>query len=103
MYSNYQGGNYQQGFNPNETYDQQGPHKKKDLAAKQHVGTEEIREIVEKLNSNPFNENFTLVTFDELNSMELMELLNKIIAKLDESYQSQNLRKEEVAKAGERI
>lgn len=35
---------------------------------KLQVGTEEIREIVQRLNSKPFNENYTLVSFDELST-----------------------------------
>ena len=31
------------------------------------IGTEEVKEIVGRLNQKPFNESFSLVTFDELN------------------------------------
>ncbi len=66
---------YQQGqFNPNELYDPQGAFKKKEAPAKTHVGTEEIREIVERLNAKPFDQNFTLVTFDELNGYSSLSI-----------------------------
>ncbi len=35
---------------------------------KTHITTEDIREIVQKLNQKPFNQTLTLVTFDELSS-----------------------------------
>jgi len=38
------------------------------------INTEDIREIVEKLNAKPFDENFTLVTFDELSPYSFLFL-----------------------------
>jgi hypothetical protein len=65
-FAGYQRGNYQGQFNPNEVYDPQGAYKKKEQAVKTHIGTEDIREIVERLNAKPLNQDFTLVSFDEL-------------------------------------
>jgi hypothetical protein len=38
------------------------------LPVKTVIGTEDLREIVMKLNNKPFNENLTLVSFDEFSS-----------------------------------
>lgn len=51
-----------------------------------NVGTEELREIIGWLNRKPFENNFTLVSFDELNPNELLELVNTIFAKLDKKH-----------------
>ena len=45
--------------------------------------TEDIREIVQCLNSPPFNKGTTLVAFDELSPLELLELLNEVCKYLD--------------------
>ncbi|EGR32885.1 intraflagellar transport protein, putative [Ichthyophthirius multifiliis] len=47
------------------------------------IGTDEVRQIVKCLNDKPFNENYKLVTFDELNPMELLDVLNKVLTHLD--------------------
>ena len=39
--------------------------------------------MVQLLNAKPFNESLSMVTFDELNPFELLELLNKIFVHLD--------------------
>jgi hypothetical protein len=36
------------------------------LPIKTIITTEDIREIVQRLNTKPFNESYSLVTFDEL-------------------------------------
>lgn len=54
-----------------------------DTRFKFNVGTEELREIIGWLNRKPFEYNFTLVSFDELNPNESLELVNNIFAKLD--------------------
>jgi intraflagellar transport protein 81 len=51
-----------------------------------NVGTEELREIIGWLNRKPFDNNFTLVSFDELGSTELLELVNSIFGKLDKKH-----------------
>jgi hypothetical protein len=33
-----------------------------------NITTDDVREIVYRLNNKPFNENFSLVTFDELSA-----------------------------------
>ena len=48
------------------------------LPVKNNIGAEEIREIVQRLNAKPFEENLSLVTFDEFTTLELLELLNKV-------------------------
>ena len=65
-YQGFQQGGMQGQFNPNGLYDPQGNFQKKQPPTKTHIGTEEIREIVERLNAKPFDQNFTMVTFDEL-------------------------------------
>lgn len=35
---------------------------------KTHINTEDLKEIINNLNKKPFNENFSLATFDELSS-----------------------------------
>lgn len=59
-----------------------------DMPVKTVINTEDIKEIVYRLNQKPFNENYNLVTFDELNPVELLELLNKIFTHLDKSFQN---------------
>ena len=49
-----------------------------------HVTTEEIKEIVQCLNSPPFSKTLTLVSFDEKTPHELLELLNDVFGYLDE-------------------
>ncbi|CAK79733.1 unnamed protein product (macronuclear) [Paramecium tetraurelia] len=46
------------------------------------INTDDIKEIVGILN-NRFNENYSLVSFDEQNQFEFLELLNKIFTHLD--------------------
>ena len=53
-------------FNPNQPYDGQANYGQPELVSRTIIGTEEIREIVAKLNAKPFDENFTLVKFDDL-------------------------------------
>lgn len=51
-----------------------------------NIGTEELREIIGWLNRKPFDNNFTLVSFDELGATELLELVNTIFSKLDKKH-----------------
>jgi len=53
-------------FNPNQLYEGQGNYGQSEFVSRTIIGTEEIREIVAKLNAKPFDENFTLVKFDDL-------------------------------------
>ncbi|KAF0715670.1 hypothetical protein AaE_011282 [Aphanomyces astaci] len=43
----------------------------------------EVQAIVEKLNKDPFNHNFTLVAFDEKSNFELLQVLNEVFAEMD--------------------
>ncbi|KAF0696267.1 Aste57867_12965 [Aphanomyces stellatus] len=43
----------------------------------------ELQLIVEKLNKEPFNHNFTLVAFDEKSNFELLQVLNEVFAEMD--------------------
>ncbi|ETW10174.1 hypothetical protein H310_00544 [Aphanomyces invadans] len=43
----------------------------------------EVQLIVEKLNKEPFNHNFTLVAFDEKSNFELLQVLNEVFAEMD--------------------
>ena len=45
--------------------------------------TEDIKEIVQCLNSPPFNKGLALVSFDEMSPLELLELLNEVFTHLD--------------------
>lgn len=50
------------------------------------ASTEEIKEIVRNLNAPPFSMNLTLYSFDEKSQLELLELLNSILAELDSKH-----------------
>ncbi|OQS07614.1 Intraflagellar Transport Protein 81 [Thraustotheca clavata] len=43
----------------------------------------ELQLIVEKLNKEPFNHNFTLVAFDEKSNFELLQILNEVFSAMD--------------------
>ena len=45
--------------------------------------TEDIKEIVQCLNSPPFNKGLALVSFDEMSPLELLELMNDVFTHLD--------------------
>lgn len=47
------------------------------------IGTEEMKDIIYVLNKPPFNEQLSLVTFDDLSQLDLLELLNKVLVHLD--------------------
>ena len=69
--------NYVPAFNLGEGYDgtNQQFKKKPVMPMRSTIGTEEIKEIVQRLNAKPFNENFTLVSFDELSTYPFKKLL----------------------------
>lgn len=50
------------------------------------IGASQIREIVNTLNSDPFDENLTLFSFDELSHQSLRELLFKIIEDIEPEF-----------------
>lgn len=70
MYGNYDQDPYKSGggFMPsNYAYGQpQSQPGQQELVFKQILMAEDIKEIVSRLNTSPFAENLTLVTFDEL-------------------------------------
>ena len=99
MYNNY-GSNYQNGATEkNENLNSKEAVK---LKFKFNIGIEEIRELIDLLNRKPFDENLTLVSFDEQNKTELLELLNKVLGFLDAS-QNVVLRNEKQEDTEERI
>lgn len=53
----------------------------------------QLKEIVDKLNAEPFNSDLSLVSFDEKDPFELMELLKKVLVYLDPKH-SVDLREE---------
>ncbi|XP_053135619.1 intraflagellar transport protein 81 homolog isoform X1 [Hemicordylus capensis] len=45
--------------------------------------SDQLKFIVEKLNKEPFKKNFNLITFDSLESMQLLQLLNDVFGEID--------------------
>ncbi|XP_018587006.1 intraflagellar transport protein 81 homolog [Scleropages formosus] len=45
--------------------------------------SEQIKFIVEQLNKEPFKKNFNLITFDSLEPMQLLQVLNDVLADID--------------------
>ncbi|XP_066465999.1 intraflagellar transport protein 81 homolog [Tiliqua scincoides] len=45
--------------------------------------SDQLKFIVEKLNKEPFKKNFNLITFDSLESMQLLQLLNDVLGEID--------------------
>lgn len=45
--------------------------------------SEQLKFIVEQLNRDPFKKNFNLITFDSLESMQLLQILNDVLAEID--------------------
>ncbi|XP_036382860.1 intraflagellar transport protein 81 homolog [Megalops cyprinoides] len=45
--------------------------------------SEQIKFIVEQLNKDPFKKNFNLITFDSLEPMQLLQILNDVLAEVD--------------------
>jgi len=60
----------------------------------------DVRFIVERLNQRPFSRDFTLVSFDELSPLELLELFNDVLFYLDAAQHSVDLREERRQDAG---
>lgn len=55
--------------------------------------SEQIKSIVEQLNKEPFKKNFNLITFDSLEPMQLLQVLNDVLAEIDPK-QSIDIREE---------
>ncbi|XP_034646945.1 intraflagellar transport protein 81 homolog isoform X2 [Trachemys scripta elegans] len=47
------------------------------------IMSDQIKSIVEKLNKEPFKKNYNLITFDSLESMQLLQLLNDVLGEID--------------------
>uniref|UniRef100_A0A3Q3STC8 Intraflagellar transport protein 81 homolog n=1 Tax=Mastacembelus armatus TaxID=205130 RepID=A0A3Q3STC8_9TELE len=45
--------------------------------------SEQLKIIVEQLNKEPFKKNFNLITFDSLDPMQLLQILNDVLAEID--------------------
>ncbi|XP_055024041.1 intraflagellar transport protein 81 homolog [Misgurnus anguillicaudatus] len=45
--------------------------------------SEQLKFIVEQLNREPFKKNFNLITFDSLEPMQLLQILNDVLAEID--------------------
>lgn len=45
--------------------------------------SEQLKFIVEHLNKDPFKKNVNLITFDSLGPMQLLEILNDVLAEID--------------------
>ncbi|KAL0979540.1 hypothetical protein UPYG_G00186350 [Umbra pygmaea] len=55
--------------------------------------SEQLKFIVEHLNKDPFKKNFNLITFDSLEPMQLLQILNDVLAEIDPK-QSIDIREE---------
>ena len=44
---------------------------------------EQLKFIVEHLNKEPFKKNFNLITFDSVEPMQLLQILNDVLAEID--------------------
>ncbi|XP_039628079.1 intraflagellar transport protein 81 homolog [Polypterus senegalus] len=55
--------------------------------------SEQIKFIVDQLNKEPFRKNFNLITFDSLEPMQLLQVLNDVLAEIDPK-QNINVREE---------
>mmetsp|Transcript_45040 Transcript_45040/g.104338 ORF Transcript_45040/g.104338 Transcript_45040/m.104338 type:complete len:673 (+) Transcript_45040:88-2106(+) len=62
----------------------------------------QLKEIVDRLNAAPFRMDLSLVTFDEAEPLELMEILNKVLSYLDSKHEV-DLREEQSEKMYQRI
>lgn len=45
--------------------------------------SEQLKFVVEQLNKEPFKKNLNLITFDSLESMQLLQTLNDVLAEID--------------------
>ncbi|XP_054906478.1 intraflagellar transport protein 81 homolog [Poeciliopsis prolifica] len=55
--------------------------------------SEQLKFIVQQLNMEPFRKNFNLITFDSLEPMQLLQILNDVLAEIDPK-QSMDIREE---------
>lgn len=45
--------------------------------------SDKIKFIVDNLNKEPFRKNYNLITFDSLEPMQLLQILNDVLAEID--------------------
>lgn len=45
--------------------------------------SDQIKFIVDNLNKEPFRKNYNLITFDSLEPMQLLQILNDVLAEID--------------------
>lgn len=45
--------------------------------------SEQLKFIVEQLNKDPFKKNFNLITFDSLEPVQLLQVLNDVLTEID--------------------
>lgn len=45
--------------------------------------SEQLKFIVEQLNKEPFKKNFNLITFDSLDTVQLLQILNDVLSEID--------------------
>lgn len=45
--------------------------------------SEQMKAIVQQLNKEPFNKNYNLISFDSLEPLQLLQILNDVLAVID--------------------
>lgn len=45
--------------------------------------SEQLKFIVDQINREPFKKNFNLITFDSIEPMQLLQILNDVLAEID--------------------
>ncbi|THD24680.1 Intraflagellar transport protein 81 [Fasciola hepatica] len=64
--------------------------------------SETIRFITQKLNSEPFNKSFNLISFDSIESIQLLQLVNDVISEIDAKHKM-DIREESADQTAVRI
>ncbi|KAM9328911.1 intraflagellar transport protein 81 homolog [Gastrophryne carolinensis] len=64
--------------------------------------SDQLKFIVEKLSKEPFKKNFNLITFDSLEPMQLLQVLNDVLAEIDPKH-SVDIREEMVEQTAKRM
>ncbi|KAK2522791.1 Ift81 [Columba guinea] len=66
------------------------------------IMSDQIQFIVEKLNQEPFRKNYNLITFDSLESVQLLQLLNDVLGEIDPKH-AVDIREELPEQTGKRM